>query len=122
MSSIFRSRREEDSTKPTRYFSDLQEKSVAKAVGGKQSSNSGSTMWWKGDVYSDNILYECKTCTKEKKSFTIQEDWLIKNKQESLFMDKDYSVLVFNFGPNKPNYYIMDENTFKEFLDYIRGD
>lgn len=29
----------------TRYYSDKQEKAIAKAVGGKQTANSGATLW-----------------------------------------------------------------------------
>jgi len=40
--------------KPTRYFSNRQEKKVAKRVGGKQVSNSGATAFNKGDVVTDD--------------------------------------------------------------------
>jgi hypothetical protein len=36
----------------TRYYSDIQEKRIAKAVNGKQTANSGATKWSKGDVSS----------------------------------------------------------------------
>lgn len=122
MSNVFRAHKEENLNQSTRHFSSKQEAEVAKAIGGKVTANSGATMWQKGDLYTDNFLVECKTCVKEKKSFTIKEDWLTKARQESLFMNKDYFALAFNFGPNKPNFYIIDEDTFKEFLDYIRRD
>lgn len=102
--------------RPTRFYSNKQEKKVAKAVGGKQVSNSGATKFSKGDVVTDNWLIECKTCTKEKRSFTIKEDWLIKNKEEAFDMGKSYNALVFNFGPDTQNYYIIDEYTFKELI------
>lgn len=34
-------------------------------------------------------------------------------------MGKPYSALVFNFGPNQENYYIIDEDLFLEFLDFL---
>ena len=46
--------------KATRYFSNKHEKSVAKAVGGKKTANSGATQFQKGDVYTDSWLLECK--------------------------------------------------------------
>lgn len=35
-------------------------------------------------------------------------------------MGKPYNALVFNFGPNQPNYYILNEKLFEEFLNYIK--
>ena len=108
--------------KPTRYYSDKQEKSIAKAVGGKQTANSGATAYSKGDVTEGDRtgwLLEAKTCMKDQKSFTMQEEWFIKNRSESIFMKKDYSAVVFNFGPDKPNYYCIDENTFLEMKEAL---
>ena len=108
--------------KPTRYYSDKQEKSIAKAVGGKQTANSGATAYSKGDVTEGDRtgwLLEAKTCMKDQKSFTMQEEWFIKNRAESIFMKKDYSAVVFNFGPDKPNYYCIDENTFLEMKEAL---
>jgi hypothetical protein len=28
-------------------------------------------------------------------------------------------VLAFNFGPDEPNYYILDESLFIDFLDFL---
>lgn len=111
----------DNTNKPTRYYSSKQEKAVAKATGSKVVVNSGATMWKKGDVSNDDlsILIECKTKTSDSKSFTIKKEWLDKNLQESIFMGKDYSILAFNFGPNKQNYYVLDELTFQEFLKYL---
>lgn len=108
--------------KPTRFYSDKQEKKVAKAVSGRKVANSGATAFQKGDVTTDKILLECKTATTEKQSFSIKKDWLEKNKEEAFEMGKEYSVLVFNFGPDTDNYYILDEKTFKEFKEAIESD
>ena len=118
MSSLFRAKKVEDGDKATRHYSSIQEKSVAKAVKGDVIKNSGATMFQKGDVTTDNWLLECKTSTTDKKSFTLKEEWFEKNKQESLFMNKEYSAVVFNFGPGKKNYYVIDELTFQELLEY----
>ena len=55
----------------TRYYSDLHEKSVCKAINAKQQSNSGAGLFNKGDVVNKeaSLLVECKTCESEKKSF-----------------------------------------------------
>ena len=65
--------------KPTRFYSNCQEKAVAKAVGGKQQSNSGATPFQKGDITTDKWLIEAKTKTSESKSFSIKKEWLEKN-------------------------------------------
>ena len=118
MSSLFRAKKVEDGDKATRHYSSIQENSVAKPVKGDVIKNSGATMFQKGDVTTDNWLLECKTSTTDKKSFTLKEEWFEKNKQESLFMNKEYSAVIFSFGPNKKNYYVIDELTFQELLEY----
>lgn len=113
--------------KPTRYYSNLQEKRVAKEVGGTQTPNSGAASI-KGDVLTDtksydtSFLIECKTKTKNSDSIVIKREWFIKNKYEASEMGKGYQALVFNFGPDKPynkNYYIIDEYLFKELQNYL---
>ena len=69
------------SNKPTRWYSNKQENHVASAVNGKKVANSGATTWKKGDVQTDDWLLECKTCTTDKKSFSIKKEWLEKNRQ-----------------------------------------
>ena len=118
--SKFRNKRDVDN-KPTRYYSDIQEKRVAKAIGGQQTANSGATPYDKGDVKDNNgWRIECKTKTKDSEQFTIKKEWLDKNISESIFMKNKYTALAFNFGPDSKNYYILDESTFllaKDLLD-----
>ena len=106
----------------TRYFSHRQEQQVAKAVGGKTVPNSGAIKFVAGDVTTDLFLLECKTCMTDKQSFSIKEEWLNKNKEEAFAVGKDYSALVFNFGPDKPNYYIIDEKLFKRLNKFLEVD
>ena len=103
----------------TRYFSNKQEKHVAKAVGGKQTANSGATMFSKGDVTLSDWLLECKTKTSPSQSISIKKEWLEKNEEEAFSMNKHHSALVFNFGDlhNAQNYYIINEQEFKRFLE-----
>lgn len=105
----------------TRAFSRKQENKVAKMVNGKVVSNSGATAFNKGDVRTDKILIECKTCTKEKESFSIKKDWLTKNKDEAFAMGKQYSVLAFDFGDGE-NYFVLDKNLFKKLVNYIEEE
>ena len=108
--------------KPTRFYSDKQEKQIVKKIGGKQTSNSGATSFSKGDIRTKQFLIEAKTVTKSKDSFSIKKAWLMKNKEEAFAMNKPYNALAFNFGPNEENYYIINEKLFKELVKYKEED
>ena len=108
--------------RPTRYYSKQQEKKVAKRLDGKRQANSGATPFQKGDVITDQFLVECKTKTKDSKSFTIKEDWLLKNEEEAFSMNRD-SALCFDFGPSaNKRYYIISERLFDLLQQYMRED
>lgn len=99
--------------KATRYFSNIQEKKVAKALNGKQTANSGATKFSKGDVRTEHWLFEAKTKTTPSESMSIKREWLDKNAEEAFAMGKSYNALVIDFGYGE-NYYIVDEKTFIE--------
>lgn len=99
--------------RPTRFYSNKQEKKIAKAVQGQQVANSGATAFRKGDVTTENWLFEAKTKTTESKSFSIKREWIEKNKEEAFAMGKDYSALVIDFGDGE-QFYLLDEKTFLE--------
>ena len=105
--------------KPTRYFSNKQEKRVAKRVGGKQTANSGATKFSKGDVRTDNWLIECKTKTSASESISVKREWLEKNEEEAFAMGKEHSAIAFSFGDthNDTDYYIISEKEFKRLLE-----
>lgn len=106
--------------KPTRAYSKRQETSIANAVGGRRTPNSGATFDTKGDVLTEDWLLEAKTKTRHSETITLHEDWFRKNKEEAVFMGKPYSALVFNFGPGEENHYVIDEDLFiilKEYLE-----
>lgn len=111
--------KENEQPKPTRYYSKKQEDAVAKAVGGRRSKNSGATMFDKSDVSTDKFNLECKTKTSHSDSISIKKEWFEKNKQEAMFMNKPYSAVVFNFGPDEENHYIIDEYLFQFLLDKL---
>ena len=115
--------KEGEPKKPTRFFSSNQEKSVAKAVGGKRTANSGATMFGgKSDVSIKNLFnLECKTKTKSSDSISIKKEWFDKNKKEALFDGNLYSAIVFSFGPNEENHYIIDEFLFQELVEYLKN-
>lgn len=107
-------RQKENNNLPTRYYSCRQETAVAKSVGGKQVVNSGATLFQKGDVSSNDYLFECKTKTSDSESISIKKEWLEKLSKEALFMGKPREALVISFGPSSDNYYIIPEWLFKE--------
>ena len=106
----------------TRYYSKQQEKKVAKAVKGKRTANSGATPFQKGDVVTNDWLIECKTKTKDCSSFTIKEDWLLKNEEEAFAMGKNNSALCFDFGPSANKYYVISERLFEILKNYLEEE
>lgn len=113
---------ENDNKHPTRWYSNKQEKSVAKSINGKQTKNSGATTFQKSDVLTNNFALECKTKTTNSNSISIKKEWFDKLINESIQMGKKYSAIVINFGPDKPyneNYYIIDETMMKYLVEKI---
>lgn len=108
--------------KPTRSYSKAQESKIAKTVGGNRTPNSGATAWVKGDVLTEQFLIEAKTKTTSSDTITIRKDWFQKNREEAAFMGKKYSALVFNFGPNEENHYIIDEDLFEVLIEVLQGN
>lgn len=104
--------------KPTRYYSDKQEKRTAKKLGAKVQTSSGSSDFLKGDVVSDTCLIECKTAESEKKSVSIKKEWLEKIDEQCYSMGKRYPILAFDFG-DEQNYYIIPERVMKKFIEYL---
>lgn len=108
----------------TRYFSDLHEKSVCKALGGQQVSNSGAGKFSAGDVivHSASLLVECKTSMTEKQSYSIKKDVIDKNKEEAFSNRLNNNCICFNFGPGLDNYYIISEKLMKFLVQKLNQD
>ena len=103
----------------TRYFSDLQEKHIAKVTGGKVQSNSGGTKFGGGDVHTDKFFIEAKTHTKEQTSFVIKKEWIDKMREQAYEQGKEEAVLAFRFSPDDKNdMYVLNEQQFLEYLKY----
>lgn len=108
----------------TRYYSNKQEDYVAKLLGGYKTPNSGAGNFKKGDIQikSASTLVECKTCTKEKESFSIKKEWVDKNKSEARMTLFVNSVIAFNFGPDTKNYFVIDENLMKYLIEQLNNE
>lgn len=106
-----------------RYFSNKQEKYIAKHTDGKVQPNSGATLFNKGDVIikEKSILIEAKTKAAESQSITIKKEWFDKLKEEAFGMGlrADRAIVAINFGGNEKNKYIISEEFFKEILDLL---
>ena len=102
-------------------YSNKQEKTIAKKLGGRVQPNSGATLFAKGDVKTKKFLIECKTATTKRKSMSIKEEWIDKQRSEAFAMGKPYWSVAFNFGGlnNNENFYIIDEQLFKHILEMI---
>lgn len=107
--------------RPTRWYSDKQEKSIVKEIGGRQTSNSGATPWQKGDVLTKQFLIEAKTCTVEKQSFSVPKRWLEKMQEEAFAMGKQYAALAFDYGDGI-NHYVIDEKLFKHLVESLEKE
>ena len=108
----------------TRHYSDLQEKSVCKALGGQQVPNSGAGKFKKGDVIveSASLLVECKCQMDEKKSYSIKQDVLIKNGEEAFANRLNNNCLCFNFGPGTDNYYVISEKLMRYLVHKLNEE
>ena len=74
----------------------------------------------KSDVAISNLFsLECKTKTTHAESISLKKEWFEKLKQESVFDGHLYSALVFNFGPDEPNHYVIDEYLFQDLINYL---
>lgn len=105
----------------TRYYSDKQEKSVCKAVNGRQQTNSGAGHFNKGDVITDTFLIECKCVMKPKDSVSIKREWVEKNKNEAFSTRKPNQAICINFEPDGNNYYLINERLFSYLVSSIEG-
>lgn len=108
----------------TRYFSGIQENTVANLLDGKPTSNSGAGKFSGGDVINReaSLLIECKTVTSDKESISIKKQWIEKNRQEKFEQRLSNSAIAFNFGPNQPNYFIIDSKLMKFLIEQLTKD
>lgn len=97
--------------------SNLQEKELAKFLGGKVVAGSGCGNFDAGDVDNGLFLIECKTTTKPQTSFSIKRDWMNKIEEQRFESGLRFSALAFRFDPVCKDYLVIDSDTFKELVD-----
>lgn len=109
----------------TRDASSVQEKRIAKKLGGIMTPNSGAGHFKKGDIQipEAGLLIECKTCMTPKNSFSIKKEWLEKNTQELFASGLSNSVVAFNFNyEDKKDYYVIDDKLMKYLIEKLEED
>ena len=102
--------------------SSRQEKQIAKMVGGRVQSNSGGTRFGGGDVHTKTVFIEAKTPTKEKSTFSVKREWLDKAKEQAFEQNKNNYALAFRFGPDEPDFFVIDSKLFKYLIDKLEED
>lgn len=106
----------------TRDYSSKQEDQIAKFLGGKVQSNSGGTRFGGGDVLTKDFFIEAKTPTKSQKSFTIQEEWITKAREQEFAQGKMHSAIAIRFDPDGADYYLIDQMLFKLLVNYLQEE
>jgi len=99
--------------------SSAQESYVADVLGAKKTPRSGATVYFKGDVFDELSLFECKTYMEVRDSFTVKREWLTKLSQERFEERKQFSMLIQNFGgkAHEDNYVIMKLEDFVKLYE-----
>ena len=108
----------------TRYYSNAQEEAVAKLIGAQRQTNSGASLFAAGDLTSSkaSLLVECKTCTTNKESLSVKKEWITKSKEEAHSKRLLNSCIAFSFGPDEPNYFIIDEKLMRFLVEKLEED
>lgn len=109
----------------TRYYSDAQEKYIARILSGQQTSNSGAGRWSKSDVVNKkaSLSIECKTSMSEKASFSIKKEWITKHKEEAWSNRLSNTALAISFDPSgKENYFVIDEKLMKFLVEKLEEE
>ena len=102
----------------TKFRSNLQEKKVAKELGGRQVIGSGSLWGMSGDVRHEDILVECKTTKEDYYSLTI-ETWL-KIRNEAIKDGLRIPVMCIDLKHGKTRIAVFEDRAFNDHRDYYR--
>ena len=99
-----------------------QENEIAKMVGGRVQSNSGGTRFGGGDVHTQTVFIEAKTPVTDKQTFSIKQEWLEKARQQAFEQNKTNYALAFRFGPDSPDFFVIDKRLFKYLIEKLEEE
>ena len=102
--------------------SQKQEQQIAKMVGGRIQANSGGTRFGGGDVHTKSLFIEAKTPLSDKASFSIKKEWLVKAREQAFQQGKAYYALAFRFGPDEPDFFVIDTRLFRQLVKYLEEE
>lgn len=94
--------------------SQIQERLQANKLGGSVNSGSGNGWIRKGDVRTDNELWELKIT--DAKSYSLKDTELQKNINQALF-DGRIPIFLVEFKSSGNRYVVMDENDYLELRE-----
>jgi len=103
-----------------------QEDRVARKMGGRTQKGSGSVMFHKGDVKTQELLLECKRT--DKASMSVKKEWLEKIAKEAVTYDRVPALSIEFDGMAKlvEKDWIMVPSSFLKYLmdfhSHYRGD
>lgn len=115
----------------TKKFSNMQEKRIAKKLGGKTQPASGALpiASLKSDVKVTNsedwkVLVSAKTSMVKnyqagKRSFTLKKEWLEEVKHQAFEGGYDFGVVSISFD-NRQDFYILEDVDFENMLKALK--
>lgn len=115
----------------TKKFSNMQEKRIAKKLGGKTQPASGALpiASLKSDVKVTNsedwkVLISAKTSMVKnhqvgKRSFTLKKEWLEEVKHQAFEGGYDFGVVSISFD-NRQDFYILEDVDFENMLKALK--
>lgn len=105
----------------SRFYSDRQEKQIAKKVSGRVQPNSGGTAFGGGDVLADDILIEAKTTSTKQNSMKVRLEWVEKAKEQAFEQGRTRSAVALRFNPDEnKDYYIITDDMLSEYLSLLK--
>jgi hypothetical protein len=100
-------------------YSALQERDIARLLGGHVQSNSGGTRFGGGDVLTNKFFIEAKTPTKEQSSFSIKREWISKMCEQAFEQGKPHYALAFRFDPEDEDYFVINSRIMVALVEYL---
>lgn len=101
----------------SKKYSLLQEQRIAKLFHGETTPRSGGGGFAKMDVLSEDFGVEAKCRVSTSQSYTVQKDILDKADHERIEMRKPFYALAFELGESRADYFVIDRNAMKSFIE-----